>query len=256
MNGGIDGMFRILINSQIWLSNKFDELLPIKYRIDGHEDYVKSLVPKYLTGNMTIYDIGGGKNPYLNPDKKKILRAKVVGLDIDMEELLQAPSGSYDEIICADITKFQGHREADLVICQAVLEHVQDVEIAFKSISNILKPGGLAILFVPSRVAVFARLNLILPQNLKKFLLYKFYPGSRKCQGFPSYYNKCTPNDFKNLANSNNFKLKDARFYYVSSYFSFFFPAYLGWRIWILIFHFFFKEQAAETFSVVLQKGK
>ncbi len=71
------------------------------------------------------------------------------GLDIDKEELIQAPEGSYDEIICTDITKYRGNLEADIVICQALLEHVKGVENAFMAISSILKPGGLALIFVP-----------------------------------------------------------------------------------------------------------
>jgi SAM-dependent methyltransferase len=248
-------MFRRFIKSQVWLSDKFDSLLPVKYRVDGHNDYINSLVPKYLKQNLTIYDIGGGKNPYLSPASKKSLGAKVIGLDIDLEELNQAPTGAYDEIICADISKFRGDHKADIVICQAVLEHVKDVEDAFKSISSILKPQGLALLFVPSKNAVFARLNIILPENLKKFLLHNIYPDSKRGQGFPSFYDNCTPSDFMRLADNNNFSTLESRFYFISSYFSFFFPAYLVWRLWVLLFHFLAKEQAAETFSMVFRKG-
>ena len=35
-------------------------------------------------------------------------------------------------MICADITRFKGGGDADLIICQAVLEHVKDVEGAFR----------------------------------------------------------------------------------------------------------------------------
>jgi 2-polyprenyl-3-methyl-5-hydroxy-6-metoxy-1,4-benzoquinol methylase len=248
-------MLRSFINSQRWLSRKLDKLLPIKYRTDGNRDYLNSLVPKYLEQNLTIYDIGGGKTPYLSPSKKKTLCARVFGLDIDQEELSRAPLGAYDEIICADITKFRGNHEADIVICQTLLEHVSDVESAFKAIESILKPGGLALLFVPSRNAVFARLNIILPQNLKKFLLHTIFPNTKQNQGFPSYYDKCTPSEFLRMASSNNLMLVESRFYYISTYFSFFFPAYLVWRLWVLLFHSLLKEQAAETFSMVFRKG-
>ena len=248
-------MFRSLIKSQKRLSRYFDTFLPEKYRIDGNQDYIHSLVPKYLKENLTIYDVGGGKHPYLSVDKKNSLSAKVVGLDIDENELGKAPKGAYDKIICADISKFSGNYEADMVICQAVLEHVRDVESAFKSISSILKPGGLALLFVPSKHAVFARLNVILPENLKKNLLHCIYPKTKKGQGFRSFYDHCTPSDFKRMATGNDLSLLEAKYYYISSYFSFFFPAYLVWRLWILLFHFLAKEQAAETFSMVFRKG-
>jgi hypothetical protein len=30
-------VFRSFINSQVWLSNKFDVLLPVKYKMDGKD---------------------------------------------------------------------------------------------------------------------------------------------------------------------------------------------------------------------------
>lgn len=248
-------MIRNLINNQIELSEKFDTYLPDKYSIDGHTDYKESLLPRYLKQNLTIYDVGGGKRPYITPEQKKDLNAKIIGLDIDREELDKAPEGSYDRTICADIAQFEGDGDADLLICQAVLEHVADVETAFSTISSILKPGGLALIFVPSKNAVFARLNIVLPQKLKKTLLYTIFPKTIQSQGFPSYYNKCTPKEFKQLARDNDLSVMEEHYYYMSNYFSFFFPAYFAWRLWILLFHKAFQEQAAETFSFVLKKN-
>ena len=142
------------------------------------------------------------------------------------------------------------------MIFQALLEHVNDVESAFQAISSILKPGGLALIFVPSRNAVFARLNIILPQNLKKAILHSIYPNTRRNQGFPSYYDRCTPSAFKTLAKSNDLFLVDARYYYISSYFSCFFPLYLIWWIWIVLFYFLYKEQAAEAFTMAFRKAE
>jgi len=249
-------MMRSFINSQIWLSRHFDKLFFEKFRLDGNRDFVKSLVPKYLKNNTTIFDVGGGKNPYLSVETKKNLNATVVGLDIDEKELKEAPSDGYDEIICANISEFRGTQNADMVICQAVLEHVVDVESAFIAISSILKPGGRALIFVPSRNALFARLNIMLPQNIKKAILHTIYPSTARSQGFPSYYNKCTPLEFKKLAMENSFSIVEERYYYVSSYFSFFFPAFMLWRLWVLLFYALCKENAAETFSLVLEKDR
>jgi len=247
-------MLRTLINSQQWLSHKFDELLPAEYCIDGNRDFLDTLVPKYLRQNIIIVDVGGGKNPYLSREQKEALGATVVGFDIDGQELSRASDGAYDEVICADITQYRGGQTTDLVICQALLEHVQDVEAAFAAIASLLKPGGLALVFVPSRNAVFARLNILLPQRMKKWLLHTIFPKTSRDRGFPSYYDQCTPSAFKRLAETNDLSLVEARYYYISSYFSFFFPFYLIWRMWILLFRFLRREQAAETFSMVFRK--
>lgn len=247
-------VLRALVNSQVWLSRKFDALLPNLYSVDGNRDFLDSLAPKYLGQNLTIYDIGGGKNPYLSPDEKQRIKARVVGLDIDQTELDRAPASAYDDVICADISRYRGQQDADIVICQALLEHVRDVEAAFTSIAGLLKPGGRALLFVPSRNALFARLNILLPQKLKKWLLHAIFPKTRRGQGFPSYYDKCTPADFRRMAVDNEMSVIEARYFYKSSYFSFFFPLYFLWRLWILLFRAIRKEQAAETFSMVLEK--
>lgn len=247
-------MLRALLRSQTWLSREFDKRLPEKFRIDGNRDYIDRFVPGFLGTNLTVYDVGGGKRPYLSIDRKKELNATVVGIDIDAGELDRAPSGAYDQTIVHDISNYRGSNDADLLICQAVLEHVSDVEGAFAAISSILKPGGIALIFVPSRNAAFARLNLILPQKLKQRILYSIFPQTKDGQGFPSFYHKCTPRDFKQLAEENGLLVTQARYYYTSAYFSFVFPAHLCWRLWVLFFSAVCAEQAAETFSFAMRK--
>lgn len=247
-------MLRALINSQVYLSRVFDRLLPAKYRTDGNLDFLKTFAPKYLHPNLRIYDVGGGKHPYISRELKEKKELNVIGLDIDAEELRGAPPGAYDEVVCADITKFRGHGDADLVICQAVLEHVRNTEEAFAALASMVKPGGRVLIFVPSRNAVFARINLLLPERLKRKILYTVYPQSKTQGGFPSYYDRCTPRSFAELAGRHDLEVEEKRAYYCSNYFTFLFPVHVAWRLWVLLFHLFAGEQAAETFSMSLRK--
>lgn len=247
-------MLRSIINSQVWLSRKLDCLFPEKFTIDGNLDFLTRIAPSFLRKDIVVYDIGGGKNPYISVLKKEELSIQVVGLDISGDELLRAPAGAYDKTVCADITSYIGSGDADVVLCQALLEHVPDVSKAIQSISSIVKKGGDVVIFVPSRNAVFARLNLILPQRIKEALLYYIFPSAKHNQGFPSFYDKCTLKQFRKMAEQHNFDVVEEHCYFVSSYFSFFFPLYLFWRVWIFIFYFFSGDNAAETFSVVLRK--
>lgn len=247
-------MLKSFLKSQKWLSQQFDRLLPGKFRLDGQTDYQENIVPAYLKERMLVYDIGGGKRPYLNPVDKKRLGAEIIGLDISAEELEEAPKGAYDQTICADITGYTGNDNADLIICQSLLEHVHNVEAAFRAFHSILKPGGLALIFVPSRNALFARLNMLLPQFLKTKLLFAFYPESKKKMGFTAYYRKCTPLELKALAADYNFSILEEYYYYNSIYFRIFLPFHLLWRIWIMLFYLFSRKQTAETFTLVLKK--
>jgi len=232
----------------------FDRLLPLKYTVDGNRHFIDVIVPRHLQKNLTVYDVGGGKNPCISQEQKEKLSLVVIGVDIDEQELRRAPQGIYDEIISADVTQYQGRGDADLVVCQALLEHVKDIDKAFAALSSIVKPEGTILIFVPSKNALYARLNRMLPESLKRKLLYFLYPQSGRDQGFPSYYNKCSPKDFYKLARQHGLRVAEAEFYYMSAYFSFFFPAFFIWRIWVLIYHLVVGEQAAETFSMALTK--
>lgn len=249
------GLLRKFFNLNINLSNSFDRyFLPSIYSVDGNQDFIHQVVPAHLQSRLKIYDIGGGKQPFIGMSLKSSLNLVVVGVDISQSELDRAPVGAYDSIICADIADIHGNADGDIVICQAVLEHVRDTEAAFRSIASFLKPGGKALIFVPSRNAVFARLNLVLPEGIKKKLLFSIYPQASTAQGFPSYYQKCTPKDFIVMANNNGLSDLESRFYFSSSYFSFMFPIHLIWRFWIILFKTALGHQAAETFSMILVK--
>lgn len=248
--------FQRFIKWQTQLSRKFDQFLPPLYSVDGNSEFLTKFAISHLRkrDRSVVYDVGGGKNPYLTAELKQSLKAFVVGLDISQKELDAAPLNTYDSVVCADLTSYVGKQDADFVICQTLLEHVRDVRSAFEALSGILKPGGVLLVFVPSRNAAFARLNMLLPQSLKQWLLFTIFPHARRDQGFPAFYDLCTPADFRRLARQNGLKVSDCHLYFCSMYFSFFTPLHILWRAWIVLFKAFDEETAAETFTMALTK--
>src|SRR4051812_44612811 len=119
-------LFDRFTHSQQSLSRSFDRLLPADYQVGGNLDFVQNWIAPYLRAGALVYDIGGGKNPIISVADKRRLGLSVIGLDIDSGQLAAAPADAYDRQICADVTQFHGSAEADLVICQALLEHVKD----------------------------------------------------------------------------------------------------------------------------------
>ena len=87
-----------LLDSQIYLSQGFDRIFPARYRIDGNKDFQMSFVPGYLQPNQKVYDVGGGRNPFLTPALKNQFALTVVGLDLDQNALACAPPGAYDDV--------------------------------------------------------------------------------------------------------------------------------------------------------------
>ena len=109
-------------------------------------------------------------------------------------------------------------------------------------------------MFVPSRNALFARLNLLLPERAKRALLFGLFPEKREAQGFPSYYDQCTPRRIQELGVAHGLELVKAEYYFKSSYFSFFLPFYVLWRGWVVASRALFGCNAAETFSYAMVK--
>ncbi len=244
---------RRAINFNESLSRRFDALLPGEYQVDGNRDFREQFSPPYITKGIRLVDVGGGKIPYIDARTKSALELHVTGLDISREELDRAPACAYDEVICSDISAYHGKRDSDVVVCQAVLEHVKDVGVAFASFASILKPGGVALIWVPSRNALFARLNLLLPETLKRKILFFIYPRMRYGQGFTSYYDRCTPVKFQALAARYGFVVERQQLYFSNKYFYFCTPLHVMWRAWLLVFRLLRHQEAAETFAMALR---
>ncbi len=245
---------RQLIDMQVRWSKAFDALLPEHYRVDGNRFFIDEFAPRYLTPGLRVFDVGSGRSPYLSKERKDALRLHVTGLDISRSELDAAPAGAYDQTIESDITLYHGRRDADLVICQALLEHVTDVGLAMAGIASILRPDGIALIFVPSRNAAFARLNLLLPQRLKRWLLFSIFPQTRNTQGFASYYDRCTPRALAALVSQCGFSIAEERHFWASAYFSFCLPVHIAWRGWLAAFRCVAGPQSAESFCMALKK--
>lgn len=245
---------RRFINWQIAISERFDNWLPQSCRINGETHFQNVIAPPHIIKGITICDVGGGKRPYVTAEMKSTFALKTIGVDIDQRELDSAPCGTYTATICDDISTFRGNHDVDLVICQSVLEHVPKVDLALQSIASMLKPSGVALIFLPCRNALFARLNLVFPEKLKQWLLFTIFPGSSSICGFRSYYNQCTPNRIARLASQNGFLIQEVHAYFYSYYFTFFFPFHLIWRVWSLLSRAVLGNAAAESFTIIVKR--
>jgi SAM-dependent methyltransferase len=248
------GILRKFLDWNTWLSTATDQFLPVWLRQDGNRCFLDEYAPRLEEEGATIWDVGSGSQPYLSPARREALGATVVGLDISHKELAAAPAGAYSRTVVADVCRFSGEAEADSVICQALLEHVPDTQGAIRALASIVRPGGHIYLFVPSRNAVFARINLVLPQGLKRRILFTVFPAARHNQGFQVWYDNCTPRHITRIALAHGLVVEEQRLFWISSYFKPFFPAFLAWRllqglVWLVL-----GSQAAESFVLVLRK--
>lgn len=236
------------------LSRRFDGMLPEVFRVDGQAHFREEFAPPHIPEGALIFEVGGGKHPLHSKEEKARRDLRIIGLDIDEGELMRAPCGTYDVTIRADITAYRGREDADVVICQALLEHVADTKSAFAGLASILKKGGVALLFTPSKNALYARVNQLIPVRLKSKLLRLLYPELAEKSGFPGRYHRCTLSEFEEMARGQGLDVVQKRAYYYSAYFSFFAPLHVLWRLWLWVFYLISRERAAETFSLALRK--
>jgi 2-polyprenyl-3-methyl-5-hydroxy-6-metoxy-1,4-benzoquinol methylase len=255
----IGNRVRKAVHFLVRLSQAFDRrFLPPEFAVDGNQDFIHRLYRSHLFPGATVVEVGGGKNPLISTAEKRELSLRVIGLDISARELSAAPPGVYDGTICCDVTKYSGDVQADIAICAALLEHVRDTAAALSVIASLLKPEGVALLFVPCSNALYARINRIAPESLKRWLLKAIYGDfpdvEAELTGFPAYYDRCTPRDICTMAQASGFSIQSLRVYFASGYFQFLPPLYVAWRLWQIAFRKIVGDQAAETFSVVLRK--
>lgn len=234
-------------------SQAFDRLLPRDWQVEGSQDYRRRVLPSFLKPGLTVWDIGSGRTPMIPPGRKAEIGLTVVGLDIDPDELENAPAGAYDRAIVADLTRFTGDGSADLVISHCCLEHVPDNRASMRAIASMLKPGGRAVIYQPSRNAAFSRLNMILPEGVKRGLL-KTLPHHGGKGGFKAFYNRCTPAEFKQMARDNGLEIEQAQVFWNSGYFQILPPLHVAWRAGQALFRLVAGEQAAESFMLVLRR--
>jgi len=250
---------RAFFRWQVKLSRWLDHYLPVELRRDGNSEFLGSHLTRLVQPGMRIVDIGGGRHPAVSQELKAELGLSLFGLDCCAEELEAAPPGLYDATSCCDIVAPPADwaEKADLAICQSVLEHVPDVRAALGGVASLLREGGECAVFVPCRTAWFARVNLLLPERIKRVLLFSVFPHKAEegHGGFKAYYDKCTPSELVSVARATGFQVVELQPYYMSSYFFPFVPAYLLWRAGVLVKKSFNAWSAAETFVLVLKKG-
>ena len=210
-----------------------------------------------IAAGDSVADVGGGKQPAREklpfPD---VELERYDGFDIEATEL-ELARDKYTSIHVADITQMdeQSASQYDWVICLSTLEHVLDDRAALEGLARIMKPEARLYIRVPYRGAVFAVTNRILPNNLKRWLLYSIFP-SKKGDGFPAYYRGCAVSMMveNGRAVGLNQVPGEVNKVYTSTYFMFFFPLYLVWRI-VTAVQYSLDRDYCERFEIVFEKS-
>ena len=119
----------------------------------------------------------------------------------------------------------------------------------------MLKPGGKIYIKTTCRFALYARLNRILPEGLKRRILFSFFP-KKAGDGFPAFYRKCSIGEISAIARDCDLVPdRPPNKSYYSSYFSFFVPMYAVWRTATAV-QAAVNQEYCERFEIVFRKSE
>jgi len=64
-------VLRRIVDSQIRWSYAAVRRLSPQFTVDGYSDFAKHIVPAYLRPGQVVYDVVGGKCPYVNAESMR-----------------------------------------------------------------------------------------------------------------------------------------------------------------------------------------
>jgi SAM-dependent methyltransferase len=210
--------------------------LPARYLATKWAEHFHSLVVDRVRPGINILDVGAGRTPTIAPADRPP-NTRYVGLDLTEAELRQAPAGSYDSTVTADVTSFQPElTEAfDLIVCFQVLEHVRPLATAFDNMRRYLRPGGSLVAQFSGTFSVFGLANRIVPQWAIQRLVNRALAG-HGYMTFPAYYDRCWQTAIEDLLQPWS-RVEVSPYYAGLGYFQSWAPlraGYVAWEEWCL----------------------
>jgi len=133
---------------------------PGPYDMQGlayHMPYIRnpylSLIDKCMTGTQSVLDVGCGSGLISNLFGMRYPDSKFVSVDfsngIDYAKAFANENNITNiKYKKQDFLTFKSKKQFDVIICQGVLHHIPDTDLAIENIIKLLKPGGLLVLGV------------------------------------------------------------------------------------------------------------
>ena len=171
-----------------------------------------------------IIEIGAGRSPlFSEADLPENVGSYTIG-DISREELDLAPrswnKSCFD--ICGDVGSITAR--FDVVFTRMLAEHVPDGYRFHSNVFSLLKPGGVAIHFMPTLYSPPFVINKVLPDWLTRKILRAFFSNRNDAEipKFPARYSMCYGKSARLIKRyrSIGYTGVDVRTFYGHGYFS------------------------------------
>jgi SAM-dependent methyltransferase len=186
-------------------------------RFGGYSD-VDGTVAFYLrvnaliNSNSTVIDFGCGRGAY-GEDQVKIRRdlriltgkaGRVIGLDVDESG---AKNLFLDEFYLLKEKCWPlPDSTAELVLCDSVIEHLDDTLAFFSEAWRVLRPGGSLCIRTPNLWGYVALLSKIIPNRAHSTVLSKVKKGTQERDTFPTLFRCNTIPKISRMLKDNQFE--------------------------------------------------
>jgi 2-polyprenyl-3-methyl-5-hydroxy-6-metoxy-1,4-benzoquinol methylase len=181
--------------------------------------------------DMVVLDVGCGRGAVVDRferdpwEKCRVLRGvckKVIGIDVS--------DAGRENVLLDEFRRIEGERwpvetaSIDLLLSDAVLEHVPDPDEFFSECARVVKPGGYACFRTPNRWGYPYLAATIIPNRLHAKVIGLVQPGRKSHDVFPTYYRANTLRKLRRLLKNHQFE--GCVYRYISE------PSYLAFSRW------------------------
>jgi SAM-dependent methyltransferase len=180
---------------------------------------------------MVVLDVGCGRGAVADRmtrdpwEKCRVLKGvcqKVIGIDV-------SEAGEQNTLI-DEFRRIEAEQwpvetsSIDLLVSDAVLEHLPRPDVFFAECRRVLKPGGYACFRTPNRWGYPYVAAAIIPNRFHAKVIGVVQPGREEHDVFPTYYRANTVRSLRRLLKSHQFE--GCVFRHISE------PSYLGFSRW------------------------
>jgi SAM-dependent methyltransferase len=181
-------------------------------RVDGTVAFycrVRSLAQP----ESVVLDVGCGRGAAAGRlaasagEKYRVLKGycrKVIGIDVD-------PAG-YENPLIDEFRRIEGDRwpvdtsSIDILVSDAVLEHLREPEAFFSECRRVVKPGGYICFRTPNRWNYVPIAASLIPNRLHSKVVSVVQPGRKELDVFPTYYHANTGRRLRGLLKQFDFE--------------------------------------------------